>query len=160
MSPEVARLSLSPDTGLSPSPPLSATAAAGNHKPPGIRARRLRQTSSQHLPDLSGVGCLRRTTAEDTVLTSQRAQKVTRADLPVLPLRAHLPRPPPTTPQGKGLMDPWYGVILDYFLCQYVCVYTVKKGWRGTLIVHNVLCLAVQRWTVQDRKHGLAASIF
>ncbi|XP_036962311.1 leucine-rich repeat-containing protein 56 isoform X1 [Acanthopagrus latus] len=106
LSPEVARLSLSPDTGLSPSPPLSATAATGNHKPPGIRARRLRKTSSPHLPDLSRVGCLRRTTAEDTVPTSQRVQQVTKTDLPVLPLPAHIPRPPPTAHLGKGPMDP------------------------------------------------------
>ncbi|XP_073327846.1 leucine-rich repeat-containing protein 56 [Pagrus major] len=106
LSPEVARLSLSPDTGLSPSPPLSATAAAGNHKPPGIRARRLRQTSSQHLPDFHRVGCLPRTTVEDKALTSQRVQQVTRTDLPELPLPPHIPRPPPTGPLGQGFMDP------------------------------------------------------
>ncbi|KAF0041319.1 hypothetical protein F2P81_007217 [Scophthalmus maximus] len=53
LSPDVAQLSLSSDTTLSPSPPVCATAAPGNRIPKGFRARRLRlgQANSEHLPD-------------------------------------------------------------------------------------------------------------
>ncbi|XP_041795773.1 leucine-rich repeat-containing protein 56 [Chelmon rostratus] len=53
LSRDVARVSLSPDTSLSPSPPLSATAATASRKSSGIRARRLRLShtnSDQFIP--------------------------------------------------------------------------------------------------------------
>lgn len=118
LSPEVSRLSLSPDTRLCPSPPLSATLTA-NRKPPGIRARRLRhsQTNSEHSPDLSRVGRSpgTGTTAGDTDLTLQRVQQWTRTDVPLLPLPAHIPHPPPTSALGKELMVSRYGIINVYF---------------------------------------------
>ncbi|XP_031139336.1 leucine-rich repeat-containing protein 56 isoform X1 [Sander lucioperca] len=114
LSPEVSRLSLSPDTRLCPSPPLSATLTA-NRKPPGIRARRLRhsQTNSEHSPDLSRVGRSpgTGTTAGDTDLTLQRVQQWTRTDVPLLPLPAHIPHPPPTSALGKELMVSRDGLI-------------------------------------------------
>ncbi|XP_044049829.1 leucine-rich repeat-containing protein 56 isoform X2 [Siniperca chuatsi] len=107
LSPDMAPLSLSPDTALSPSPPLSATAATGNRKPPGIRVRRLRlsQTSSEHLPDFSRVGRSRGAGATVGDLTLLRVQQLARTDVPLLPLPAHIPRPPPTSALGEGLMD-------------------------------------------------------
>ncbi|XP_074488357.1 leucine-rich repeat-containing protein 56 isoform X1 [Sebastes fasciatus] len=109
LSPEVARLSLSPDTTLSPSPPLGATITTGNCKPPGTRARRLRlsQTNSEHLPDFSRAGRSpwTGTPAGDTDRTLQRVQHLTRTDVPLLPRHAHIPHPPPTNALGKGLMD-------------------------------------------------------
>lgn len=119
LSPDVARLSLSPDTTLSPSPPLSATAATGNRKPPGIRARRLRlsQTNSEHLPAFSSVGhCC--ATAGDTDL--QRVRQLT--------LTAHIPQPPQTSSLGKGLKDSWYGIIKCYFYIPvYMYSYSIKN---------------------------------
>uniref|UniRef100_UPI0037E8F433 leucine-rich repeat-containing protein 56 n=1 Tax=Semicossyphus pulcher TaxID=241346 RepID=UPI0037E8F433 len=98
LSPDVARLSLSPDEALSPSPPFCATAAAGNRKPPGIRSRRLRlsQTNSEHSPNLSRVG-----RSSGTLSTAGDADL---KDVPLLPLPAHKHRPPPATALGEGLM--------------------------------------------------------
>ncbi|XP_051239540.1 leucine-rich repeat-containing protein 56 isoform X2 [Dicentrarchus labrax] len=87
LSPNIARLSLSPDTSLSPSPPLSATAATGNRKPLGIRARRLllNRTNLEHLPDSSKVGCSpgTSTTAGETDLTLKRVQQLTSAEMDI-----------------------------------------------------------------------------
>ncbi|XP_045894664.1 leucine-rich repeat-containing protein 56 isoform X1 [Micropterus dolomieu] len=96
LSPDMARLSLSPDTPLSPSAPLSVTAATGNRKLPGIRARRLRlsKTSSEDVPDFSS-----------SDLTLQRFQRLAKTDVPLLPLPAHIPHPPPTSALGEGHMD-------------------------------------------------------
>ncbi|KAL7402916.1 hypothetical protein ABVT39_021667 [Epinephelus coioides] len=106
LSPEVAQLSLSPDATLSPSPPLSATAATGNRKPPGIRARRLRlsQTNSDYIPDFSREG-RSPGTGTSTEQTLQRVQQLTRANVPLLPPPAHIPRPPPTNTLGGRLMN-------------------------------------------------------
>ncbi|KAM6925931.1 leucine-rich repeat-containing protein 56 [Lycodopsis pacificus] len=108
LPPGVAGLSLSPETTLSPSPPPSATLTTGNHKPPGLRARRLRlsQTSTEHLSDFSRVGRLpgTGTTAGDTDLELQRVQQFTTTNNPLLPKLAYVPRPPPTSALGKGLM--------------------------------------------------------
>ncbi|XP_029289423.1 leucine-rich repeat-containing protein 56 isoform X2 [Cottoperca gobio] len=108
VSPDVARLSLSPDSTLSPSPPLSATRTTGHRKQPGIRARRLllSQTNSEHLPNFSvgrspGTG----SATGDTDLTLQRVQQLTRTDVRLLPLPAHTPRPPLTSALANGLMD-------------------------------------------------------
>lgn len=113
LSPDVARLFLSPDTTVSPSPPLSATAASGNRKLPGIRERRLRlsQASSEHLPHTTSVGrplgtC---TSTADTDLTLSSVQQVTRTKVSLLPSPAHIPRPP-TTMEGGELMDSGYGI--------------------------------------------------
>lgn len=111
LSPEVAQLSLSPDTTLYPSPPLSVTLTTGiQQKPLGVRARRLRlsHTTSEHLPDLrrgdfSGSGAA----TGDTDLASQRVQQQM-ADL--LPLPAHKPHPPLASALGNGLLDSWYGI--------------------------------------------------
>ncbi|XP_053175918.1 leucine-rich repeat-containing protein 56 [Scomber japonicus] len=108
LSPDVARLSLSPDTTLSPSPPLSATAASGNRKLPGIRARRLRvsQSTSERLPYSSSVvrppGIC--TSTADADLTLKSVQQVKRTKVPLLPSPAHTPRPP-TTMEGGVHMD-------------------------------------------------------
>ncbi|XP_020498265.2 leucine-rich repeat-containing protein 56 [Labrus bergylta] len=92
LSPDMARLSLSLDTTLSPSPPLCATGTTCNHKAPGIRARRLRlhKTKSEHLSHFSGAG--------DFSETDE-----TRTDVPLLPSPVHKPRPPTTTALGEGL---------------------------------------------------------
>lgn len=101
LSPDVTPLSLSSDTTMSPSPPLSTTAASGHLKPQGIRVRRLQlsQGSSEHLPNSSGVGCFpgTGTTAGDPGL--QRVKQVTRTNVPLLSQAAHIPCPPPK----------WYG---------------------------------------------------
>nr|XP_046250874.1 leucine-rich repeat-containing protein 56 [Scatophagus argus] len=104
-SPDVARLSLSPDTMLSPSPPLSATAATGNRKPPGIRARRLQhsQTKSEYLSDFSKIGCSPGTGDRD--MTHQSVQQLTRTEVPLLPLPAHIPCPPSTSTLTEGFTD-------------------------------------------------------
>ncbi|KAM7396485.1 hypothetical protein PAMP_019521 [Pampus punctatissimus] len=106
LSPDVARLSLCPDTTLSPFPPLSATAASGNQKLPGIRARRirLRQASSDHLPSSVGRPPGTSTNIANTDLTLNSVQQVTRTEVPLLPSSAHVPCPP-TTMEGGGLMD-------------------------------------------------------
>ncbi|XP_075945950.1 leucine-rich repeat-containing protein 56 [Anarhichas minor] len=108
LAPGVAGLSLSSDTTLSPSPPPSAMLTTGNHKPPGLRARRLRlsQTNSEHLSDFSRVGRSPRTgtTAGDTDLKLQRVQQLTTTNKPLLPKLVYVPRPPPTSALGKGLM--------------------------------------------------------
>lgn len=122
----MALLSLSSDATMSPSPPLSITAASGHLKPQVIRARRLRlgQASSEHLSAYSGVGCLTGTgtRAGDTDPKLQRVQQVTRTDVPLLPQAAHIPRPPTTN--GDGAMGSWYGneQILSYI---YVCVFYI-----------------------------------
>ncbi|CAJ1057404.1 leucine-rich repeat-containing protein 56 [Xyrichtys novacula] len=108
LSPEVARLSLSPDATPSPSPPLSATAASCNQKPIGTRARRLRlsQTSlRENLPHFSRVGGLSGTfsSAEETDLTPEGFQKLTRTDLTLLPAPSLKPHPPPATALGERL---------------------------------------------------------
>lgn len=114
---DVARLSWSPDTVHCPSPPLRATAATGNHKLPGIRERRLRfsQINSDHLPDFSGVGRSLGTgkTSGDTDLTLQQVQQLTRTNVPLLSLPAHIPRPPSASTLGEMLMDSWYAVTKD-----------------------------------------------
>ncbi|XP_076590083.1 leucine-rich repeat-containing protein 56 [Chaetodon auriga] len=107
--PDVARLSLSPDTSLSPSRPLGSTAVTASCRSLGIRARRLRlsQNNSEHLPDFSRVGRFLGTgaTAGDTDLTHQRVKQLTRTDVPLLPLAAHIPRPPKSSLSFSAEMD-------------------------------------------------------
>ncbi|XP_042352499.1 leucine-rich repeat-containing protein 56 [Plectropomus leopardus] len=105
-SPVLAPLSLSLDTTLSPSPPLSAATVTGNRKPQGMRTRRFRlsQTNSEQVPDFSRVGHSP-VTGITTERTVERVQQLTRSDGPLLPMPAHIPRPPPTSAQGEGLMD-------------------------------------------------------
>ncbi|XP_068459408.1 leucine-rich repeat-containing protein 56 isoform X2 [Clinocottus analis] len=109
LSPVLAGLSLSPDTTLSPFPPHSATRTTGNHKPPGLRARRLRlsQTDSEHLSDFSRVGCSSGTgtTAGNTDLKLQSVQQLTTTVEPLLFQPAYTPRPPLPSALGKGLMS-------------------------------------------------------
>ncbi|XP_018519298.1 leucine-rich repeat-containing protein 56 isoform X2 [Lates calcarifer] len=106
LSPDVTQLSLSPDTTLSPSPPVSATAASGNRRPQGIRARRLRlsQASSEYS---STEGCSHGTgtTSGDTDRTLQKVQHSARTNVPLLPQTTHIPHPPPTSALGEGLVD-------------------------------------------------------
>eukprot|EP00064_Thunnus_orientalis_P014922 superscaffoldBa00002676_g14969 len=120
-SPDVSRLSLSPDTTLSPSPPLSATAASSHRKLPGIRARRLRlsQACSERLPHSSSVGRPpgTYTSTADTDLNFKSIQQVTRTKVPLLPSPAHIPRPPATM-EGGGHMDS----------CVEMDVLSVKNG--------------------------------
>uniref|UniRef100_A0A3Q2QJY7 Leucine rich repeat containing 56 n=1 Tax=Fundulus heteroclitus TaxID=8078 RepID=A0A3Q2QJY7_FUNHE len=84
--PNTARLSLSPDTTLSPSPPLHATAAPA--KISGVRARRL-GLPHLHSEQFSRKGLALRTkaTAADIDLTSERLQHLART--------TYLPQPPP-----------------------------------------------------------------
>ncbi|KAK5618970.1 hypothetical protein CRENBAI_006051 [Crenichthys baileyi] len=84
-SPNSARLSLSPDTTVSPSPPFHATAAPANMKLPGIHAHRLCLTQS-HSEQFSRKGLAPRTTAAETDLISERLQHLARP--------AYLPHPP------------------------------------------------------------------
>ncbi|XP_035013057.1 leucine-rich repeat-containing protein 56 [Hippoglossus stenolepis] len=105
--PDMARLSLSSDTSLSPSPPVSATAAPGNRKPQGFRARRLRlsQADSEHLPVSGKARCSHQigTAAGHIERELQQVQQVTRTRLPQV---AHIHRPPPTSAPAEGHMDP------------------------------------------------------
>ncbi|XP_047189452.1 leucine-rich repeat-containing protein 56 isoform X3 [Scophthalmus maximus] len=105
LSPDVAQLSLSSDTTLSPSPPVCATAAPGNRIPKGFRARRLRlgQANSEHLPDSGRVSCSHGT--GDTEQTLHRVQQLTRTNVALLALTAHTPCPPPSSALHEGLMD-------------------------------------------------------
>ncbi|MED6248573.1 hypothetical protein ATANTOWER_002104 [Ataeniobius toweri] len=84
-SPNSARLSLSPDPMISPSPPFHATAAPANMKLPGIRAHRLCLTQS-HSEQFSRKGLAPRTTAAKTDLISERLQHLSRT--------TYLPHPP------------------------------------------------------------------
>ncbi|XP_029908636.1 leucine-rich repeat-containing protein 56 [Myripristis murdjan] len=86
LSRDVARLSLSPDTTLFPSPPLSTTAAAGSQKPSGVRARRLqrRLAGGQPLPISSPA---------KTDMRLQWGQEVVR---PKIPPSTHKPHRPTT----------------------------------------------------------------
>nr|XP_020474189.1 leucine-rich repeat-containing protein 56 isoform X2 [Monopterus albus] len=108
-STDLARVSLSPDTTMFPAPPFSATVALGLSKPQGIRARRLQlsQTSSELLPDSVRAGCSRGTgtRAGATDPPVQRVQQRTRASVPLLAQPVHIPRPPPTSAPGEGLID-------------------------------------------------------
>ncbi|GAA6217592.1 leucine-rich repeat-containing protein 56 isoform X1 [Lates japonicus] len=106
LSSDVTQLSLSPDTMLSPSPPVSATAASGNRRPQGIRARRLRlsQASSEYSSTewcSHGTG----TTTGDADQTLQKVQHSARTNVPSLPQTTHIPHPPPTSALGVGLVD-------------------------------------------------------
>uniref|UniRef100_UPI003AB06C63 leucine-rich repeat-containing protein 56 n=1 Tax=Centroberyx gerrardi TaxID=166262 RepID=UPI003AB06C63 len=102
LSPDVARLSLSPDSTLSPSPPLSAAAATGNRRLSGIRSRRLRLSlaSGAEPPPEAG------TTRADTDLGLHRVQEAVRPKVPLRPLTTHIPHRPTTSPRGGGLRDP------------------------------------------------------
>ncbi|XP_054476744.1 leucine-rich repeat-containing protein 56 [Anoplopoma fimbria] len=108
-SPEVAALSLNPDTTPTPSPPPSAILTTGIRKPPGLRARRLRlsRNNSEHLSDFSKVGRSpgSGTPAGDAELKLQTVQQLTTTDEPLLPQPAYIPRPPPTSALGEGLMS-------------------------------------------------------
>ncbi|XP_035796507.2 leucine-rich repeat-containing protein 56 isoform X2 [Amphiprion ocellaris] len=108
-SPVVAQLSSSSDTPLSPSPPLSATAATGKRTLSQIRARRLRlsQANSENVPDFSRVACESGpgTTPADADLILHRVQQMTRTKVPVLPQSGHVLHPPPTSVPDEGLID-------------------------------------------------------
>ncbi|XP_068168253.1 leucine-rich repeat-containing protein 56 [Antennarius striatus] len=104
-TPDVTRLTLSPGTMLSPSPPPSVTAAPENRKSLGmLRARRFRlsQTFSECLPDIKKEA---RSSVRDTNLKPQEAQFLTRTDAPRLPLTPHMPYPSTTNTLGKGLVE-------------------------------------------------------
>ncbi|XP_051808590.1 leucine-rich repeat-containing protein 56 [Acanthochromis polyacanthus] len=109
LSSDVAQLSLSSDTPLSPSPPFSATAATGNRTLSQSRARRLRlrQANSENVPDFSRVACESGpgTAPADADLILQRVQQKTRTKVPVLPQYGHVPHPPPTSVPDEGLID-------------------------------------------------------
>lgn len=103
-SSDVAQLSCSLETVMSPSPCIRATAA--NHRLPGIRARRLHlgQTSLECGRDYnrsSGTGKF----TGDTDLRLQRVQQLARSNVPVLSLPARIPCPPPKNTLGEGKMD-------------------------------------------------------
>ncbi|XP_060932500.1 leucine-rich repeat-containing protein 56 [Limanda limanda] len=106
-SPDVARLSLSSDTSLSPCPPVSATAAPGNRKPQGFRARRLRlsQADSEHLPVSSKARCSQQigTAAGNTEREIQQVQQVTRASVDVDSSSAQSGNKPRHVPQMSKL---------------------------------------------------------
>ncbi|XP_071359565.1 leucine-rich repeat-containing protein 56 isoform X2 [Trachinotus anak] len=108
-SPDSSFQSLSPDTTLSPSPPVSATAASDRQNLQGIRTRRLRlsQAKSEHLPCSSKVGCSHGTgtTAGDIGGTLQKVQHVTGTNVPLSPQAEHIPPRPPTSALGEGLVD-------------------------------------------------------
>ncbi|XP_062317953.1 leucine-rich repeat-containing protein 56 isoform X1 [Osmerus eperlanus] len=104
ISPEVARLSMSPDSTPSPSPPLSSTASPAGQGRLGIRARRLR---------LSQAGVSPAGTAAEAGLGRadlgelQRLQEGMRPRTPQRPQTAHLPHRPASSPLGSGLREPW-----------------------------------------------------
>ncbi|XP_075994803.1 leucine-rich repeat-containing protein 56 [Genypterus blacodes] len=80
LAPELARLSLSPDTTPSPLPPLNAP-ATGNCRPPGIRARRLRLRQVNAEPSGGAISIERplvAATARADTDELQRVQQVTK----------------------------------------------------------------------------------
>ncbi|XP_034391088.1 leucine-rich repeat-containing protein 56 isoform X2 [Cyclopterus lumpus] len=95
-----------PDATLSPSPPCRTTLTTGSHKPPGLRARRLRlsQTNSEQLSDLSRVGRSPGTTAGPSGVSGLCLQQLTTTDEPLLFQPAYIPRPPPASALCEGLM--------------------------------------------------------
>lgn len=103
-SPDVAQLSCSLETVLSPSPCIRATGA--NHRLPGIRARRLHlgQTSLERGRDCSRSSGTEKFTG-DTDLRLHRVRQLARSNVPVLSLPAHIPRPPPKNSPGEGKTD-------------------------------------------------------
>lgn len=124
LSPEMARLSLSPDSTLSPSPPMSATAAPGNRRQPGIRTRRLKLSQAGEEGPIAGALSGASPTDQhletrlirgESELGLQRSQEVVRPKVPLRPLTTHIPHRPTTSPLGGGLRDPWYEVIYTYF---------------------------------------------
>ncbi|XP_028264559.1 leucine-rich repeat-containing protein 56 [Parambassis ranga] len=104
----LARLSLSPDTTLSPLPPPSATAAAGSRKLSGIRRLRLSQANSKQSPRRASASTSTSTSAAERAL--QRDQQ-TRINVHQLPKSIHIPRPPPRNLLGEELLDS--GVEMD-----------------------------------------------
>ncbi|XP_041652545.1 leucine-rich repeat-containing protein 56 [Cheilinus undulatus] len=114
VSPNMARLSLSLNTTLFPSPPLCATAAICNRKPQGIRARRLRlsQTNIGNISHLNRGGGSPGThlTTGDTDLTPEGFQQETRIDVQLMPSSAHKPQPPQMTALREGITErDWCG---------------------------------------------------
>lgn len=97
--PDIASRSGSPNVFLGPSPPLIASATAGYHKLPGIRARRLQRcNANRRLLPVSG--------CEPDTLRAEKAPGD--PDMTTKPVQqlAHMPRPPPLINQAKGQMDP------------------------------------------------------
>lgn len=129
-SPVVAGLSLCPDATLSPSPPGRTTLTTGNHKPPGLRARRLRlsQTSSEHLSDLR-VGRSPGTTDAPSGVSGLCLQQLTMADEPLLFQPAYVPRPPPTSAFGERLMGSRYGINKVYFYIPFWMPCSIKTTY-------------------------------
>ena len=133
VSPDVARLSLSSDTSLSPSPPVSATAAPGNRKLQGFRARRLRlnPADSEHLPVSGKARCSPQigTAAGNMERALQQVQQVQQVTRTRSPQVAHIHHPPPTSAPAEGHMDPWYGSVYMY---QSMNLYSINmKYWSS-----------------------------
>ncbi|XP_021428632.2 leucine-rich repeat-containing protein 56 isoform X2 [Oncorhynchus mykiss] len=115
-SPEVARLSLSPDCTLSPSPPQSATSAPGSRRLSVLRAHRLR---------LSGgvAGAVVRPAEDHTdsetvtgvrILESQGLQEAVRPKVPLLlKTTYHMPHRPASSPLVRGLRSPTGGASVQ-----------------------------------------------
>lgn len=102
--PDIASRSGSPNLLLGPSPPSTATAAAGYPKLPGIRARRLQQrNANRHYVPLSS--CLPET------LKAEEASAETDMAIKQVQQLVHIPHPPPPITQTKEQMDPWWAVI-------------------------------------------------
>ncbi|XP_024863134.1 leucine-rich repeat-containing protein 56 isoform X2 [Kryptolebias marmoratus] len=113
VSPEMARMSLSPDTTLSLSPPGHCVASApSNRKLSRVRARRLRlsQASSEHLPEVSRTRCVLQTTtpAAETDLSFERVQHLARTNLPPVTTVTQIPHPPSSRALLGGSMNSWY----------------------------------------------------
>ncbi|KAF7659257.1 hypothetical protein LDENG_00001230 [Lucifuga dentata] len=104
LSPDVARLSLSPDTTPSPCPPLNATGATGYRRPLGIRARRLQLSQVNAEPSCVSTLIERplvvATTRADTN-TVRKVHQVTRPKIPLWPQ----PTLHSTSTLGEGLID-------------------------------------------------------
>ncbi|XP_030587977.1 leucine-rich repeat-containing protein 56 isoform X2 [Archocentrus centrarchus] len=101
LSPDMAQLSLSSDTTLFPSPPLKGTAAAGNLKLQGIRARRLHfsRASSQDLSEFSRVEY----SAEIAMTAADTDQQISRNNVPPVAISAPIPHPPPSATMSERL---------------------------------------------------------
>ncbi|KAK6318117.1 hypothetical protein J4Q44_G00114080 [Coregonus suidteri] len=117
-SPEVARLSLSPDPTLSPCPPQSATSAPGSRRLSVLRARRLRLSGG-----VAGAGAAVRPAEDHTEsgtntgvpgLANQGLQEAVWPKVPPLPKATyHMPHRPASSPLVRGLRSPTGGASVQ-----------------------------------------------
>lgn len=135
---------MSPKILLGPSPPPLATATAGYHKLPGIRARRLQRCNANHhlLPVSS---------CEPDTLTAEKAPGDSDRTIKQVQQLAHIPRPPPLITQAKGQIDPWWAIIKYYF--SFPAKPSNPWGWEQYIFLWLIFLPSV---TLSKRKQMLS----